>query len=66
MLLGAAFAILVIIRSLAWAELYLTLAAVIHRFDLQLYQTEMRDVKPRYDHFVPFPETNNGVRVLVT
>ena len=51
--------------SLAWAEMYLTLAAVIHRFDMELYDTSRRDVDPKIDHFVPFPETDRGVRVLV-
>ncbi|KAK4496084.1 hypothetical protein PRZ48_012063 [Zasmidium cellare] len=52
-------------ERLAWAEMYLTLAAVLHRFDMELYKTEDVDVYPVYDHFVPFPERENGVRVTV-
>jgi hypothetical protein len=54
--------------SLAYAELYLTLPAVICRLvrRLELFETTVEDV--RYDHecFVPVPrEGSRGVRVLV-
>lgn len=54
------------VNRLAWAEMYLTLAAVLHRFDMELYQTEDIDVYPMWDHFVPFPARENGVRVTIT
>ena len=41
------------------------LAAVVHRFDLELFETEEIDIMPARDFFVPFPERENGVRVLV-
>jgi hypothetical protein len=47
------------------AELYLTLASIIHHFDMRLFETDGRDVDPKYDCFVPFPETDRGVRVAV-
>lgn len=50
---------------LAWTEMYLTLATVVHRFDMELYETEDVDVYPVYDHFVPFPQRDNGVRVTI-
>lgn len=53
-------------KSLAHAELYLTLATIFRRFDLQLYHTTLRDVEPARDFFVPAPEPGgNGLRVLV-
>lgn len=52
-------------NRLAWAEMYLTLAAVLHRFDMELYETEDVDIYPMWDHFVPFPARENGVRVTI-
>ncbi|KAK5729465.1 hypothetical protein LTR17_011885 [Elasticomyces elasticus] len=52
-------------QHLAWAEIYLALASIIHRFDLDLYDTDRRDVDPKYDYFVPFPATDRGVRVML-
>ncbi|KAL8724913.1 MAG: hypothetical protein Q9181_006622 [Wetmoreana brouardii] len=50
---------------LAYAELYLTLATVFRTFDLQLYETTLRDVEPARD-FIPAPESGgNGLRVTV-
>ena len=52
--------------SLAYAELYLTLAAIFGQFELELYKTTRKDVEPAIDYFVPKPEAGtNGVRVLV-
>ena len=52
---------------LAYAELYLALARIFRRFDMQLYETSRRDVDAVLDFFVPKPvEGGNGVRVLVT
>ncbi|KAL8738593.1 MAG: hypothetical protein Q9181_000644 [Wetmoreana brouardii] len=54
---------------LAYTELYLTLATLLRRFDMELYQTDRSCVDPKYDYFAPFPENddlaNGRVRVLV-
>ncbi|KAK3667381.1 hypothetical protein LTR22_001897 [Elasticomyces elasticus] len=52
-------------QSLAWAEMYLALASVVHSFDMSLHDTDRRHVDPKYDYFVPFPEVESGVRVIV-
>jgi hypothetical protein len=44
--------------------MFLSLAAVFRRFDMELFDTTRKDVDPRYDHFVPAPETTKGVRVV--
>ena len=52
--------------NLGYAELYLGLAAIVRRFDLELYQTGVEDVHPVIEGFVPFPtRKSKGVRVLV-
>jgi hypothetical protein len=52
--------------SLAYAELYLALAAIFGQFELQLYQTTKKDIWPQHDYFVPKPEAGSkGVRVMV-
>lgn len=52
--------------SLAYAELFLTLAGVFRRFDLDLYETTISDVKIARDAFVPAPKVGSrGVRVMV-
>lgn len=52
--------------SLAYAELYLTLAMVVRRFNFEIHETDVTDVKMRHDFMVPSPKTNSkGVRVTV-
>jgi hypothetical protein len=52
--------------SLAHAEMYLTLAALVSRFDMELYQTTLQDVLPARDLFVPRPKADSkGVMVKV-
>lgn len=52
--------------NLAKAEIYLTLAAVFHRFDMELYETDRSDVDIVHDYFNPSPKDDTkGVRVLV-
>lgn len=52
--------------SLAYAELYLTLAAVLRRFQLALYDTTVADVEAVCDAFMPMPRADTkGVRVIV-
>ncbi len=56
-------------RSLAYAELYITLATLFRRFDMELHETDRSCVDPKYDYFAPFPENddlgNGRVRVLI-
>ena len=50
-------------HSLAYAELYLTLASVFRRFDLELYETtKERDLDVIHDYFIARPV---GVRMQV-
>ena len=52
--------------NLAIAEIYLTLAAVFHRFDMELYDTDRSDVDIVHDYFNPSPKDDSkGVRVLI-
>ena len=54
--------------SLAYAELYLGLVAVLRRFDnrFELYETDLGDIEYQWDHFVPGRKAGTqGVRVLV-
>ena len=55
--------------SLAYAELYITLATLFRRFDMELHETDRSCVDPKYDYFAPFPENDDlgsgRVRVLV-
>ncbi|KAK3643962.1 hypothetical protein LTR56_009814 [Elasticomyces elasticus] len=52
-------------QNLAWAEMYIAIASVVHSFDMSLHDTDKRHVDPKYDYFVPFPEVESGVRVTV-
>jgi len=55
------------LRSLAWAELYLTLSTIATRFEMDLFETTVDDVKPERDFFVPCPSLDSqGVRIKVT
>ena len=52
--------------NLGLAELYLAVAAIVRRFDLELYHTGVEDIHPALEGFVPFPSRKSkGVRVLV-
>lgn len=52
--------------SLAYAELYLTLAKIIPRFDMDLFETTVEDVEPERDFFVAVPKLDSkGVRIKV-
>ncbi|KAI1827693.1 benzoate 4-monooxygenase cytochrome P450 [Xylaria intraflava] len=54
--------------NLAYAEIYLTLAYLFRRFDLELYQTsKQRDVETSNDCFIGTPHLNSpGIRVRIT
>lgn len=50
--------------SLAYAELYLTYAAVFRKFKFELYETDQSDVALAHDFFLPSPKLDSkGVRV---
>lgn len=52
--------------NLAHAELYLTVATVLSRFDFELHGTSKRDVEVSHDFFVGMPALDSeGVRVKV-
>jgi len=45
--------------NLAYAEIYLTLAAVFQRFDLELVETTREDVDIVHDFFHPSPRLDS-------
>ena len=51
--------------SLAWAELYLTVATVFSRFDFEFSGTGLEDVECRSDQFAVGTTGKNGVKVAV-
>ena len=54
-------------QHLAQAEIYLTLAALFRRFDMELYQTTRDDIDVAHDFFNPQPRKGSeGLRVIVT
>ena len=54
-------------RSLAYAELYLTLGAIRPRFELEKYEKTSDDVAIHRDFFVGMPKDGSkGVRAIVT
>jgi cytochrome P450 len=53
-------------QNLAWAELYITLAAIVRRCELSLFETELADVGFVRDMLVPHPRSGSKrLRVLV-
>ncbi|KAL5376808.1 hypothetical protein DPSP01_010219 [Paraphaeosphaeria sporulosa] len=51
--------------NLATAEIYLTLATVFRRFDMELYETTGRDAEIVHDFFIPHGhQDSKGVRVV--
>lgn len=54
--------------NLAYAELYLTVAAIFApgRFQLELFESDFSDVETVHDWFNPFPrQDSKGIRLLV-
>ncbi|KAK3070560.1 hypothetical protein LTR53_010241 [Teratosphaeriaceae sp. CCFEE 6253] len=52
--------------NLAKSEIFLTLAAVFRRFDLELFGTDRSDVDMAHDFFIPYTKMDSkGVRVVV-
>jgi hypothetical protein len=53
--------------SLAYAEMYLTLATIVRRFDMELFETTREDVTMVHDFFVAAPRLDSkGIRIKVT
>jgi cytochrome P450 len=53
-------------RDLAWLEIKMATAVVMHRFELGLFETTERDVAMAHDFFSPFHRADSkGLRVLV-
>ena len=51
---------------MAYAELYLTIARVFRRFELELFETTIEDIKMKHDFFAPVPRLDSkGVRIRV-
>lgn len=51
--------------NLATAEIYLTIATVFRRFDIELYETTARDAEVAHDYFIPHGhQDSKGVRVI--
>ena len=52
--------------NLAKSEIFLTLAAIFRRFDLELFETDRSDADMAHDFFVPYvKEGSKGIRVRV-
>ncbi|KAL8644389.1 MAG: hypothetical protein Q9226_007786 [Calogaya cf. arnoldii] len=52
--------------NLAYAQLYMTIATIFRRFELELFETDRATVEYARDYFNPFPENGaDGVKVLV-
>ncbi|KAL8674586.1 MAG: hypothetical protein Q9168_001029 [Polycauliona sp. 1 TL-2023] len=52
--------------NLAYAELYMTIATIFRRFELELFETDRSTVEYGRDYFLSFPENGcGGVKVLV-
>lgn len=52
--------------QLAYAELYHMIGGVFRNFELELYETDVSDVKMAHDFFIPLPKLDSkGVRVKV-
>ena len=53
-------------QNLAWAQLYIGLATVFRRVDLELFETGPEAIRAASDYFVPLPPLGTkGVRVTV-
>jgi cytochrome P450 len=54
-------------RNLGTAELYITLAAILPRFEMEIWKTDIRDVLMERDWYVMQPRRDSlGVRVMVS
>jgi len=56
-----------IFPSLAYAELFLTMATIFRWYKFELFETDVSDIALKHDMFLPFPKLDSkGVRVLVS
>lgn len=55
----------ILVYSLAWAELYLTVASLFIRYDFSLYKTSIDEITVVSDQFVPGMKSQDGIRVTV-
>jgi hypothetical protein len=55
------------LNSLVYAELYLTLAALLREFEIELFETTLDDVTYERDYIVghPMDLSSQGVRVII-
>lgn len=52
---------------MAYAELYLTTAAIFRRFEMKLFDTTIRDLEIAHDFFIAVPELDSkGIRAVIT
>jgi hypothetical protein len=51
--------------SLAYAEIYITVAKLVEGFDLEFFETEEEDIVQFHDFFSPYPVSWKGLRVRV-
>ncbi|KKK18903.1 hypothetical protein P175DRAFT_0516031 [Aspergillus ochraceoroseus IBT 24754] len=53
--------------NLAYAELFLVIAMIVRRFDIEMYETTERNIEFARDFGTPFPDKGNmSVRALIT
>ncbi|GAB1218048.1 hypothetical protein ATERTT37_007294 [Aspergillus terreus] len=54
------------IASLARAEILMVISTLLQRFEFELYETTVEDVRVKHDIFIPFTKLDSeGVRVLI-
>jgi cytochrome P450 len=52
--------------NLAYAEMFLTIAAVFRRFDVEMFETGIEDIRIERDFFVAAPRLDSkGVRAVI-
>lgn len=52
--------------SLAWAEMYIVIASIVQRFDLQLQGAGPKDVECSSDQFIIGTQDNSGIKAAVS
>lgn len=53
--------------SLAYAELYITIAAFVRRFDMELYETTIENIRPVREFQIGYPKDGDfSVRAKIT
>ena len=57
---------LICMHSLAYMEMFLAIGTLFRRFELELCETDISDVKLAHDFFLPSPKLDTkGIRVKV-